>query len=130
MTQKDLELILLRQWASHIQTPIWIAGVEGELLFYNEPAEELISRRFDEAGEMPLDQLGEIFQVANEAGQPVNISKLPLTLALTRRRPAQGRFRITSLDGTARLVDVTAVPIIAAGDRHLGAIVFVLEVMP
>ena len=130
MTQKDLELILLRQWAAHIQTPIWIAGVEGELLFYNEPAEQLLRRRFDEAGEMPLDQLAELFNTATEEGKPVASGDLPLGIALAQRRPAQGRIRVTALDGATRLIDVTAVPIIAQGDRHLGAIVFFMEVMP
>ena len=130
MTHKDLELILLRQWASHIQTPIWIAGVEGELLFYNEPAEQLLRRRFDEAGEMPLDQLAALFNTATEDGKPVSPRDLPLGIALLERRAAQGRLRVNALDGATRLIDVTAVPIIAAGNRHLGAIVFFSEVMP
>jgi hypothetical protein len=34
------------------------------------------------------------------------------------------------MDGVARLIEVTAVPIIAQGNRHLGAIVFFNEVSP
>ena len=52
MPQQPLELILLRQCASHLAMPIWIMGPDGNLLFYNEPAEPILGRRFDEAGEL------------------------------------------------------------------------------
>src|SRR6266545_5671917 len=60
--QQPIEIILLRRWASHMAMPVWIAGEEGELLYYNEPAEELLGQRFDEAGEMPLKDLPAIFR--------------------------------------------------------------------
>jgi hypothetical protein len=55
MAQKEIELILLRQWASHMTLPIWVTGLNGDLIYYNEPAEALLGVRYDEAGEMPLD---------------------------------------------------------------------------
>jgi PAS domain-containing protein len=126
--QKGIELILLRQWAAHLQTPIWIAGTNGELLFYNEPAELLLGRRFDEAGEMPLDHLPILFDIKTEEGEPFDPTKLALGIALRERRPAHDRIRFTAMDGKPHLIEVSAVPIIAQGNRHLGAIVFFNEV--
>ena len=49
-----IELILMRQLASHLRVPIFLVDGQGTLLFYNEPAEALLGRRFDEAGEMKM----------------------------------------------------------------------------
>ncbi len=47
MSQKEIELILLRQCASHLAMPIWLMGENGDLLYYNEPAEPILGRRFE-----------------------------------------------------------------------------------
>ena len=120
--QQPIEIILLRQWASHMAMPVWIAGTHGELLYYNEPAEALLGRRFDEAGEMPLDDLPGIFETTTEDGKPIPPDRLPLGIALAKRRPAHQRVRITALDGTARLLDITAFPLTVQGGKHLGSV--------
>jgi PAS domain-containing protein len=127
MTQKDIELILLRQWASHLVMPVWIADPEGDLVFYNEPAELLLQRRFDEAGEMPLAELPKIFHIATPDGTPVDADQLPLAIALRRRQPAHARLRI-EVAGNQHMIDVTAIPLIVQGGRYLGAVVFFWEV--
>lgn len=50
--QRELEIILTRQLASYLATPAFIVDPEGNLLFYNDPAEALLGHRFDETGEM------------------------------------------------------------------------------
>jgi PAS domain-containing protein len=120
--QQPIEIILLRQWASHMAMPVWVAGTHGELLYYNEPAEELLGRRFDEAGEMPLDELAQIFETADEHGKPIPPNRLPLGIALAKREPAHMRVRITALDGTTRLLDITAFPLTGQGSKHLGSV--------
>jgi PAS domain-containing protein len=127
MTQKDIELILLRQWASHLSMPIFLTGADGELLFYNEPAEALIGLRFDEAGEMPASLIARIFKTKNADGTPMTADQLPLTVALQQRRPSHRVVRFEGLDGVSRVVEVTAVPITAQGERNLGAVVFFWE---
>jgi hypothetical protein len=42
-----VELILMRQLASYLAMPILLFDPAGNLLFYNEPAEALVGRRFD-----------------------------------------------------------------------------------
>ena len=119
--QQPIELILLRQWASHMAMPVWIAGTRGELLYYNEPAEELLGRRFDEAGEMRLRDLPAIFETAAADGTPLEESDLPLAKSLIERRPYHMRVRITALDGIPRILDITAVPLLVQGGEYLGA---------
>jgi len=122
MAQQPIELILLKQWATHIATPVWIMDVEGNLVFYNEPAEGLLGRRFDEAGELHADELADLFVTSDLKGAPVESKELPVVVALTERHPAHGELRIQTLDtGEWRQIEVTAIPIEGQGARHLGA---------
>ena len=125
--QRPIEIILLRQWASHMAMPVWIAGTRGELLYYNEPAEALLGKRFDEAGAMRLRDLPKIFETTTPDGTPIAESDLPIGIALTQRRPAHLRVRITALDGATRLLDITAVPLVAQGGHYLGAMAMFWE---
>ena len=127
MPPKDIELILLRQWASYLQMPVFLANAQGDLLFYNEAAERLVGVRFDEAGEMPAARIARMFKTKRDDGSPMPPEELPLTIALTERRPSHGVVRYEGLDGASRKVEVTAVPLNAQGDRNLGAVVFFWE---
>lgn len=122
MAQHPIELILLKQWATHIATPVWIMDVEGNLVFYNEPAESLLGRRFDEAGELHAGELADLFVTTGLDGAAVANEELPVVVALTERHPAHGELRIQALDsGESRQIEVTAIPIEGQGGRHLGA---------
>jgi PAS domain-containing protein len=127
MTQKDIELILLRQWASHLDMPIFLFAADGTMLFYNEPAETLVGVRFDEAGEMPAPRIARMFKTKNADGSPMPAEELPLTIALKQHRPSHRIVRYEGLDGVNRTVEVTAVPLMAQGGRELGAVVFFWE---
>ena len=127
MTQKEIELILMRQCASHLAMPIWLMGSDGELLYYNEPAEAILGRRFDEAGPMPGEELSTMFWTTAEDGSPLDADDLPVNVALRKRRPAHLPFRIRGLDGVWRRIEVTAFPIEGQGGRHLGAVALFWE---
>jgi len=127
MAQREIELILLRQCASHLAMPIWLMGPDGELLFYNEPAELILGRRFDEAGEMPGEVLSTMFQTTAEDGSRLETEDLPINIALRERRPAHLWFRIRGLDGVWRRIEVTAFPIEGQGGRNLGAVAIFWE---
>ncbi len=127
MAQKEIELILLRQCASYLEMPIWLMGSDGELLYYNEPAEPILGRRFDEAGPMPGEELSTMFLTTAEDGSPIDANDLPINIALTKRRPAHLPMRIQGLDGIWRMIEVTAFPIEGQGGRHLGAVAIFWE---
>jgi len=128
MPQQPIELILTRQWASYLAVPVWVMGENGDLLYYNESAESVLGRRFDEAGEMPGEELASIFQTTAEDGSPLQSAELPINIALLKRRPAHLRLRLRGLDGFWRLVDAAAFPIKGQGGRQLGAMAIFWEV--
>jgi PAS domain-containing protein len=122
MSQKEIEIILMRQLASYLAMPIFVVDPQGTLLFYNEPAEALLGRRFDEAGEMPMAEWSTSFAPRDEDNLPLPPDAIPLVVAVRERRPAHRTLRITGLDGVARNLEVTAFPIEGQSGRHLGAV--------
>jgi PAS domain-containing protein len=127
MAQQPIELILARELGSHLVTPIFLVDVDGELLFYNEPAEKLLGSRFDESGPMPLSEWSTVFVPTSASGEALAADSLPLVTALRERRPAHARFWISGLDGVARELEVTALPLEGHADRLLGAIAIFWE---
>jgi PAS domain-containing protein len=117
--QKHLALILARQFASNLATPTLIADDRGQLIFYNEAAEEVIGRTFAEFGEMPLDEWTSSFDPRTESEEPLPPERRPARIALDERRAAHERFRITSRDGVERDVAVTAFPLFAHADEFV-----------
>ena len=53
---KHLVLILAREFASNLATPMLIVDGEGMLVFFNEAAEEVLGGTFAELGEMSIDE--------------------------------------------------------------------------
>jgi PAS domain-containing protein len=127
MPAQEVELILTRQLANYLNMPIFIVGPNGDLLFYNEAAGELVGRPYDEAGQLSLSQLESTFQTMNEDGSPLGEKDLPVTIALRQGRPAHRRIRYRGLDGVDRLIEVTAFPLDGHAGRRLGAVAIFWE---
>jgi len=128
MAHRDIEVILTRQLASCLATPIFLVDPAGTLVFYNEPAELILGQRFDETGEMPAEEWAAAYTVSDENGSPVTLEQLPLMIALRQHRPTYGRIRIVGLDNVRRLIEVTALPLIGEAGRDLGALALFWEV--
>lgn len=127
LAQHPIEMILLKQWASLIAVPVWITDADGRLVYYNEPTEEIIGMRFEDAGEMSADQLAEVFVIRDIDGSPLANDDRPLMIALTKQMSAHRRIRFLRVDKQWREIAVTAIPIIGEGNRHLGAMVTMWE---
>lgn len=127
MAQHPIEMILLKQWASLIAVPVWITDADGRLVYYNEPTEEIIGVRFEDAGEMSAEQLAEKFVLCDIDGSPLADDDRPLMIALTKQMSAHRRIRFLRADKQWREIAVTAIPIIGEGNRHLGAMVTMWE---
>lgn len=97
---QPIERILVRHLGSRLAVPLFLVDTDGTLVFYNEAAEQLLGRRFDDAGEMSFDAWTSAFAVRDDAGQPLEIDQLPLVKALRERRPAHARFDITGAGST------------------------------
>ena len=98
---KSLLLILARELASNVATPMFVVDVHGVLVFYNEAAEELLGQSFSVTAIGPDQWGGTMFQPEDLDGNRITVSDLPLAGTLRERRPAHARFRITGLDGEA-----------------------------
>lgn len=118
MAQQPIELILLRQWASYLDIPIWLMDVHGDLLFYNEPAEEILGLRFDEAGRINADDLSHMFVTTHADGSPMATEELPIVKAMQTGKPAHGDLRLSAANGASRHISVSAFPVDALGRRH------------
>ena len=123
----EVELILMKQVASYLALPIFLVDPEGTLLYFNEPAESLLGRRYDETGEMPIDEWGTIFLPTDRQGVSMPPEQLPLAIAVQQRRPAHGQFSIVGLDGVKRHLSVTAFPLIGQNERYLGSVAIFWE---
>jgi PAS domain-containing protein len=121
VVQHPIEIILLRELAGHLSMPIFVVDPAGDLLFYNEPAEQLLGSRFDETGMMPFEEWSTIFTPTDRDGAPIAPDALPLAIAVQKRRPAQGDMWIQGLDGAPRALTVTAIPLQGQWGDHLGA---------
>jgi PAS domain S-box-containing protein len=119
---KHLALILARQFAANLATPTLIADDRGQLIFYNEAAEEVIGRTFAEAGEMPLDEFTASFEPRTADDEPLPPERWPARIAFDERRAAHERFWITSRDGVEREVAVTSFPLFAHADEFVGIV--------
>ena len=128
MPQQEIEMILVRQLASYLAMPIMVVDSEGVLVFYNEPAEPILGRRFEETGEMPMSEWSTIFEPTDEQGVPLAPQELPLVIALAEQRPAHRVLWIRGLDHVPREIEVTCFPLIGQANRYLGAIAIFWEV--
>ena len=127
MSQKPIELILMRQLASSLAMPIFLVDVDGTLAFYNEPAERVLGMRFEETGEMPASEWSSVWAPSEDDGRALGPERLPLLIALAERRPAHGDFWIAGTDGVRRRIEATAFPLIRPPDHVLGAAVLFWE---
>lgn len=124
---QPIERILVRHLGSRLAVPLFLVDTDGTLVFYNEAAEQLLGRRFDDAGEMSFDAWTSAFAVRDDSGKPLEIDELPLVRALRQRRPAHARFDITGMDGAVRTLEVAAFPLQGQGGSRLGAVALFWE---
>lgn len=122
MAQHAIELILMRQLASCLAMPVFLVDPEGNLLYFNEPAEGVLGRRFEEAGPMTREGWAAAFRPTDASGEPLPADALPLVIALTEARPAHRQFWIEGHDQVRRCIDVTAFPLLGVEGRFVGAV--------
>jgi PAS domain-containing protein len=120
---RAVEIILARQLASQLAVPVLLVDARGDTLFYNEPAEAIFGRDFDEIDALPFEERTALLAPRRDTGDPLPVEQLPGMLAMRERRPAHGAIHIQGLDGIVRAVEVTAIPITSAGGHVLGALI-------
>ena len=120
--QKNLLVILARDVASKLATPMLVVDSEGTLVFFNEAAERVLGETFADAGEMKRDEWWGAYAPIDAEGERVSFDRLPLGIALNQGRPAHKSFRIRGADGVERDLASTAIPLLAHQDDIVGAV--------
>jgi PAS domain-containing protein len=119
---KHLALILAREFATSLATPMLVADERGVLVFYNDAVAEIVGRPFAEAGEAPLDDWMAQFGPRPLEPDPSDDERRPTQIAFEDRQAAHRRFRVTSVDGVERQVALTAFPLFAHADEFVGVV--------
>ena len=120
--QKHLVLILAREFASNLATPVMITDGQGTLVFFNEAAEELVGSTFAETGEMTFEEWSARASARTLESEPLPLERRATGIALHERRPAHQQLLVTGLDGRERQIELTAFPLFAHGDEFLGIV--------
>jgi PAS domain-containing protein len=124
MAAMPLEMIEARSLISRLSTASFLVDKEGTLLYFNEPAAELLGIRFEEAGAMEPGTWGTRFRPREPNGRELPVEELPLAIAVQSGRPGNARMQITAADGRDHDIEVTALPIMGAGGQEGSLAIF------
>jgi PAS domain-containing protein len=124
---RSLVLILARDLADKLASAAFIVDDEGTLVYFNERCSEILGMPFAEAGPMPMDRWSRDFNPTDLEGRPLDPDEVPLMKALKHRKPTHRTVRIQAVDGEARDIAVTALPLFAHADEFVGAIALFWE---
>jgi PAS domain-containing protein len=124
--QRHIALILAKDLAAQVATPMLLVDEVGDLVFFNEPAEAILGRPYAEA-QMSRADLAKMFKPVDEAGQPVPIQNLPLSQAIRTGTATHGSLTIEAVDGTRRDLDVMGIPLLARVGQPVGGLAIFWE---
>jgi PAS domain-containing protein len=125
---KSLPLILARELAANLSTPMFLLDAGGTLVFYNDAAEGIIGKPFAELGEISAAEFGEVLHLADAEGTPLRRRDTPSGVAFFQQRPAHLTLHATGYDGIRRLLESTAYPLFGSeGEMHGVVCVFWLR---
>lgn len=125
--QKSLPLILAREFASNLATPLSILDEHGTLVFFNEPAERIMGQTHAELGDLSEQEWRARFPAERLDGSPVAEDETPTSVARRLRRPAHETLVYTMLDRQRRTLSVTAIPLLERGQELAGVVVVFWE---
>lgn len=118
---KSIQLILARQLASCIATPILLVDAQNALIYYNEPAEAIFNQRFDETGEMPAAEWTTRFAAVDGDRNPIPPEDRPMMRALAEGCPVSKTMWVRAWNGDWQHLHITAIPLIGAKGLLFGA---------
>ena len=119
---RSLPLILARELAANLATPMFLIDAGGSLVYCNEAAELMLGRTFGELGVMTANEFGDMLALKGLDGEPLRRRDTPSGRAFYQREPAHQTMLITSLDGVHREIEVTAYPLFGRDDEMHGVL--------
>src|ERR1700690_3381818 len=85
---KSLPLILARELASNLATPMFLLDAAGMLVYFNDAAALLLGKSFAEWGEIDSGEFGLALELSTPDGEPLRRRDSPSGIALLEQRPA------------------------------------------
>ena len=108
---RSLPLILARELAANLATPMFLIDAAGILVFFNEAAELMLGKTFAEMGEVTAQEFGAMLELADVDGTPLRRRDSPAGVAFFQRCPSHRRVTATTLDGKRTTFEATAYPL-------------------
>lgn len=127
---RSLPLILARELAANLATPMFLIDAEGRLAYCNDAAELMLGRTFGELGAMEAGDFGNLLDLHQVDGSPLRRRDSPPGRAFLEREPAHQRLVATSLDGQRREFEVTAYPLFGKDEVLHGVLTVFWEATP
>ena len=125
--QRNLVLILARDFASRLATAVFLVDTDGNLIYYNETAELVLGRPYVEGETMAAAEWSTAFNPVDEDGVPVPLESMPLGVAMMQGRPEHKHFWIVAEDNVRRAIEVTAFPLFTQAAEMVGAVAIFWE---
>lgn len=120
MAYQEIEIILSRQLAEYLEVPVFIVDTEGNLIFYNTPAEMILGKKFGDTGPMSVHEWSQMFFPEYDDGRPFPPEELPLVKTLKEKTLFHGQFWIKNYNRVRHLISVSSFPILSSSNRFLG----------
>ena len=111
MAEECPELIVMRQLASYLAMPIFVQDREGDLVYFNEPAEPILGMRFEETGSLSRKEMWDLFRPTERDGTPIELDQGPFLEARANGEPVHRSFCLRGRDGITRRIEGTAIPL-------------------
>ena len=121
-TPKSLPLILARELASNLATPMFLMDAGGMLVFYNDAAALLLGKPFDELGEIPSGEFGASLDLKTPEGETIRRRDTPSGVAFFEQRPAHQTVVATAYNGVRRTYEATAYPLLGTSGEMDGVV--------
>jgi PAS domain-containing protein len=122
VAEPNIELILARSLAAHLAVPAFLSDSEGRFVYFNEAAELLLGRAFEDTPELTSEDLIAILKPCDDDGAPLAVDDMPMSHALASKLPVTVEA-VNGRDGGERYL-ATAVPFFDRDGMVLGGLLF------
>lgn len=110
-SEPSLPLILARELAANLATPMFLIDAEGVLVYFNEAAEVMLGKSYGEVGGILANEFGAMLELGNVDGSPMRRRDSPAGVAFLQREPSHRTLLATTFDGSRQPFEVTAYPL-------------------
>jgi hypothetical protein len=119
---RTIPLILARELAANLATPMFLIDAQGMLAYCNEAAELMLGKTYGEIGAITANEFGTMLELTDLDGAPVRRRDSPAGVAFIQRKPSHRTLMVTTLAGHRDTFECTAYPLFGRGDEMHGVL--------